>query len=149
MHSRSHSSYAGRTLSDDWEVVKQLYEAIFRAGGATDRHPVCGSADQLIASGTHVLVCGNTASGDQEKALQLSGKRAAVITSELISCGVPAEQIDKTIGFGHGDPYVRNDLDDSGNQVEALAKSNRTVVIESATSETGRKILSGKWEYIS
>lgn len=190
---------------DDWEVVKQLYEAIFRAGGATDIQfvearnsidepiqstysvtPVAvtaasgnirivlnsdavafrdnsaelldeeaahtsiqAAADQLIASGTHVLVCGSTASGDQEKALQLSGKRAAVITSELISCGVPAEQIDKTIGFGHGGPYVHNDLDDSGNQVEALAKSNRTVVIESATSETGRKILSGKWEYIS
>lgn len=107
-------------------------------------------AQQLIKSGQHVVICGNTASGnDAGKARKLSKQRAQVVAEQLVASGVSASQIDKVIGLGYEGPFTENDIDEAGNQIESIAKNNRTVVIESVSSKIGKQIIAGKWEYDS
>lgn len=113
------------------------------------RKSIQDAADKIIDWKGTIFVCGNTASGDEQKALQLSLKRAQVVTEILLQYGLEQSQIEMSIGFGFTGPYYQNDVDSEGNQIENLAQANRTVVLEPTTSSIGHDIKSGKWKYIS
>ena len=86
-----------------------------------------------------VYVIGTTAEGDKDFCDQLSKDRAQKVTQVLIELGVPSKQL-IPIGMGYSDPWHLYDLDDSGRQIEEIAKKNRKVLIVDTKSDLAKQL---------
>lgn len=102
--------------------------------------------DSLINSpDASIVLCGTTASygGNQESCEQLSLARAQTIADLLIANGVEASQIE-CVGLGFKNDFYTLDTDISGNLIEEIAKTNRSVIILDASSEEALAIISSE-----
>lgn len=88
-----------------------------------------------------LLLAGTTAKyGIQTDCEKLSLARANVIKNILISAGISEDRL-HTVGLGYENDFYVNDLDANGNQIEEIAKTNRSTIIMSYNSDTAQALL--------
>lgn len=94
-----------------------------------------------IYAGRDIVVIGTTATGDKERAKNLSEERAATVKETLVSYGVDPDRI---VCYGFGCTYSRrvDDVDASGNLIEEKASQNRLVIIGDSKDSEISDILS-------
>ena len=99
-------------------------------------------ADYLIENNTDVLLIGGTASGgslnNTDSLRQLAEERCNAVKDLLVGLGVE-ETLIHVVGTGIDNPFYVQDIDDNGNFIEEIGRSNRFVVLTSYDSDMAQQ----------
>lgn len=135
------------TLSTDFEVTIGEEDVAFNARTAeikdesAAREKIASFADTVESNHINLLLVASTATyGEADSSVTLSEERGRAIERLLREAGVTTDIRIKGFGYDPANPFFNNDIE-NGQLVEAIAATNRKVVIIALNSEQATHIL--------